>query len=422
MTTSEPVKIGICGVGTVGQGVLQLINSQSSQIKRMLGRPMRVTCLGMRHPKPNVSTENAQVFKDIMEVARAPNVDVLVETIGGDTIAKKLVLEAIKHGKHVVTANKKLIALHGEELCSLAHKQDTKLQFEAAVGGGIPIIKVLREHLAIDTVSGIRAILNSTSNYILTAMAEGEQKNFNDALAAAQKLNYAEANPDFDIGGADSAHKLAILATMAFGIPLSFKEIYTESIKTISTEDIILAKSLGMCIKPLAIAQLHATGCELRVHPALLLKNDQLAQVNGVMNALEATSCVAGSSLYYGAGAGAKPTALSVLADLLGVVRQHNHHQADLASYNHHYRVPPIGEANTQHYIKLHSENAAQTMVKLKRILAEHKIGISQELDTHSTTSTALLTNLAQDKVIQAVLKTIKQNINTDCIQHIRTA
>ena len=422
MTASAPVKIGICGIGTVGQGVLQLINSQSSQIRRMLGQPIQVTCLGMRHPKPDVNTECVQVFKDVMDVARAPNVDVLVETVGGDKIAKDLVLEAIKQGKHVVTANKKLIALHGEELCSLAHKQGTKLRFEAAVAGGIPIIKVLRECLSIDKVSRIRAILNGTSNYILTAMAENEQKSFSDILATAQRLNYAEADPSLDINGADSAHKLTILATIAFGIPLSFEQVYIEGIDTISAEDIVLTKNLGMRIKPLAIAQFHTAGYELRVHPVLLPENDLLAQVNGVMNALEITSHAAGSSLYCGVGAGAEPTALSVLTDLLDIIKQPNHLQvADLTPYNHCSALP-VGAVNTQHYLKLHSENAAQVMEKLKRILTEHKIGISQELDTHSTTSTALLTDLARGEDIQKVLTAIQQTINTDCIQHIRTA
>jgi homoserine dehydrogenase len=318
----EPVKIGLLGLGTVGGGTVSVLARNREEIARRAGRAIEVAHACARDlEKPRIcSLEGITLTRDPLAVVENPEVAIVVELIGGTGLARDLTLKAIEGGKHVVTANKALIALHGNEIFEAARSRGVMVAFEAAVAGGIPIIKAIREGLAGNRIEWIAGIINGTGNFILSEMRD-KGRDFEEVLAEAQRLGYAEADPSFDVEGIDAAHKLAILAAIAFGKPLAFDKVYTEGITEVSREDVQHAEQLGYRIKHLGIARRKEQGVELRVHPTLIPERRLIANVNGVMNALLVMADAVGPTLYYGAGAGAEPTASAVVADLVDVVR-----------------------------------------------------------------------------------------------------
>ena len=313
------VKIGICGLGVVGAGTFNLLSANRHTINEHAGREIEVLCVGARRDNTACDLSDVSVERDIFAVLET-DVDIVVELIGGTTVAKDLVLKAIAKGKHVVTANKALIAEYGNEVFAAARRQGVQVAFEAGVAGGIPIIKGLREGLAANNIEWVAGIINGTGNFILSEMRD-KGRDFADVLAEAQALGYAESDPTFDIEGIDAAHKLVILASIAFGMPLRFDAVYTEGIGSLEREDVVYAQELGYRIKHLGIAKRRQTGVELRVHPTLVPENRLIAQVDGVMNAVMVHGDAVGSTLYYGAGAGAGPTASAVVADIIDLAR-----------------------------------------------------------------------------------------------------
>ncbi|MBT3625082.1 MAG: homoserine dehydrogenase, partial [Gammaproteobacteria bacterium] len=332
--------------------------------------------VGCRRDHPDCDLSSTNVTRDIFEVANNPDVDVLVELIGGTDVAKDLVMQAISNGKHIVTANKALIALHGDEVFSAAEQAGVSVHYEAAVAGGIPIVKSIREGLAGNTIEWVAGIINGTTNFILTEMSrEGSNRSFDDVLAEAQALGYAEADPTFDVEGIDAAHKLTILAAIAFGVPLNFSAMYTEGISAISADDIKFASELGYCIKHLGIARQSGDGLELRVHPTLVEKDQMLAQVNGVMNAVMVGSDAAGSTMYYGAGAGAGPTASSVMADIIDIVRGGKLPDLGFASLAP-TDILPIEKVKSSYCLRLGVVDQAGVMANVSTILSRHRVSI----------------------------------------------
>ncbi len=370
------MRIGICGLGTVGSGLFNLLESNRAEIERKVGRDIILSQVGCRRDHPDCDLSSTNVTRDIFEVANNPDVDVLVELIGGTDVAKDLVMQAISNGKHIVTANKALIALHGDEVFSAAEQAGVSVHYEAAVAGGIPIVKSIREGLAGNTIEWVAGIINGTTNFILTEMSrEGSNRSFDDVLSEAQALGYAEADPTFDVEGIDAAHKLTILAAIAFGVPLNFSAMYTEGISAISADDIKFADELGYCIKHLGIARQSGDGLELRVHPTLVEKDQMLAQVNGVMNAVMVGSDAAGSTMYYGAGAGAGPTASSVMADIIDIVRGGKLPDLGFVS------LAPTGilaieKIRCSYYLRLGVVDQAGVMANVSTILSRHRVSI----------------------------------------------
>ncbi|MDH3610075.1 MAG: homoserine dehydrogenase, partial [Gammaproteobacteria bacterium] len=318
MSVLEPVKVGVLGLGTVGSGTANILMRNADEIARRAGRGIQITIASMRDTKKSraCDTSSITLTEDSNKVVTDPNVEIVIELIGGTDEAKDLVLKAIEHGKHVITANKALIALHGNEIFQSAQEKGVTVAFEAAVAGGIPIIKAIREGLAGNSIQWLAGIINGTGNFILTEMRD-KGRDFDDVLKEAQQLGYAEADPTFDVEGIDAAHKLTILASIAFGVPLQFENVYTEGITQITREDVAYAAELGYRIKHLGIAKRTTKGLELRVHPTLIPRRRLLANVDGVMNAIVVKADALGPSLYYGAGAGAEPTGSAVVADLV---------------------------------------------------------------------------------------------------------
>lgn len=316
----KPVKVGICGLGTVGGGTFNVLKRNAEEISRRAGRSIDVVQVASRAVNPLCDTSTTEMTDDAFAVVNNPEIDIVVELIGGDTLAKELVLRAIESGKHVVTANKALIAVHGNEIFQRAREKGVMVGFEAAVAGGIPVIKAIREGLAANRINWLAGIINGTGNFILSEMRE-KGRTFEDVLQEAQALGYAEADPTFDVEGIDAAHKLTILASIAFGIPLQFEKAYTEGITQLTTADVNYAEALGYRIKHLGVARRTDLGIELRVHPTLIPADRLIANVNGVMNAVMVNGDAVGSTLYYGAGAGMEPTASSVIADIVDVAR-----------------------------------------------------------------------------------------------------
>ena len=370
------MRIGICGLGTVGSGLFNLLESNRAEIERKVGRDIILSQVGCRRDHPDCDLSSTNVTRDIFEVANNPDVDVLVELIGGTDVAKDLVMQAISNGKHIVTANKALIALHGDEVFSAAEQAGVSVHYEAAVAGGIPIVKSIREGLAGNTIEWVAGIINGTTNFILTEMSrEGSNRSFDDVLSEAQALGYAEADPTFDVEGIDAAHKLTILAAIAFGVPLNFSAMYTEGISAISADDIKFASELGYCIKHLGIARQSGDGLELRVHPTLVEKDQMLAQVNGVMNAVMVGSDAAGSTMYYGAGAGAGPTASSVMADIIDIVRGGKLPDLGFASLAP-TDILPIEKVKSSYCLRLGVVDQAGVMANVSTILSRHRVSI----------------------------------------------
>jgi homoserine dehydrogenase len=378
----SPVRVGICGLGTVGSGTYAVLTRNAAEIAARVGADIVVTEIGARRDNPNCDTGDVAINRDIFAVAENPDVDILVELIGGTTVAKELVLKAIANGKHVVTANKALIAEHGNEIFEAAAQQGVTVAFEAAVAGGIPIIKALREGLAGNKVQWLAGIINGTGNFILTEMRD-KGRDFNDVLAEAQALGYAEADPTFDVEGIDAAHKLVILASLAFGIPLQFDKVYTEGISRIAQEDVVYAEELGYRIKHLGIARDTEKGIELRVHPTLIPEKRLIANVNGVMNAVLVQSDAVGPTLYYGAGAGSEPTASAVVADVVDVARTLSaepHHRVPFLSFQRtslsDHPVLPIDDVETAYYLRMSALDKPGVLSKVAQILSDDGISI----------------------------------------------
>ncbi len=403
---SDICRLGICGLGTVGSGVLNLLATQTEEIRRKTGTTISLVQIGCRRPHPDCDLSSTAVSKDIFDLARNPDIDILVELIGGTDIAKALVLEAISNGKHVVTANKALIALHGDELFRAAAAAGVQVRYEAAVAGGIPIIKAIREGLVANRIEWLLGIINGTSNFILTEMArEGNHQTFEQVLAGAQRSGYAEADPSLDVEGIDAAHKLTILASLAFGLPLKFDMVVTEGISTLTLDDIRFADELGYRIRHLGIARRKEhpdqTEIELRVHPALIPQAHLLAQVEGVMNAVMVGADAAGGTMYYGPGAGAAPTASAVLADVIDIARGNGSPQQEFTDDTvDAYRILPIEEIESANYLRLGVHDRAGVMARVTTILSNHQVNIEalQQKDVQSSdTQIIILTNRVRE-------------------------
>ena len=316
----DSLNIGVCGVGTVGLATMDILRRQAEVLKARSGKSMKLVHVGARREHPDHDYGDARVSRDVMALAEDPEIDVLVELIGGTSVAYDLIKHAIQQGKHIVTANKALIAEHGNELIALAEASGVQIRFEAAVAGGIPIIKALRESMAGNEVTEVAGIINGTGNFILTEMST-KGRAFDEVLAEAQSLGYAEADPTFDIDGTDAAHKLVILASLAFGVPLDIESPFKQGIDLLTPEDLDYAAEMGYRVKHLGIARQQAAGIEVRVHPTLIPENKQLATVDGVLNAVMLTGNAVGELVLVGPGAGGPATASSVCADLVDIAR-----------------------------------------------------------------------------------------------------
>lgn len=378
----KTVKVGICGLGTVGGGTFNVLQRNADEIARRIGSNIEVVQIAARSMNAQCDTGSIDITNDALALARNPDIDVVVELIGGDGIAKDVVITAIEHGKHVVTANKALIAVHGNEIFAKARDKGVMVGFEAAVAGGIPVIKAIREGLSANRISWLAGIINGTGNFILTEMRE-KGRAFDDVLKEAQELGYAEADPTFDVEGIDAAHKLTILASIAFGIPLQFDRAYTEGITQLTTADVNYAEALGYRIKHLGVARRTESGIELRVHPTLIPAERLIANVNGVMNAVMVNGDAVGSTLYYGAGAGMEPTASAVVADIVDVARALGTSnearvpalafQADALS---DCPVLPIEDCETAYYLRIQAKDHPGVLAQVASILSERGINI----------------------------------------------
>jgi homoserine dehydrogenase len=390
----NPVKVGLLGLGTVGGGTVNVLRRNAEEITRRAGRGIQVVHAAARDLSKSriCNYEGIRLTAHPVEVVENPDIEIIVELIGGVDIARDLVNRAIANGKHVVTANKALIARHGNEIFAAARDQGVMVAFEAAVAGGIPIIKAIREGLAGNRIEWLAGIINGTGNFILTEMRD-KGRDFADVLAEAQRLGYAEADPTFDVEGIDAAHKLTILAAIAFGIPLQFDKVYTEGITRITREDVNYAEQLGYRIKHLALSRRTPKGIELRVHPTLIPYRRLIANVDGVMNAIVVTGDAVGPTLYYGAGAGAEPTASAVVADLVDVVRAltsdpenrvpHLAFQPDALS---DFPILPMEEVETAYYLRMQATDRPGVLADVTRILADHSISIEAILQKEPVT------------------------------------
>jgi homoserine dehydrogenase len=418
----KPINVGLLGIGTVGGGTFTVLRRNQEEITRRAGRAIVLKMIADKDVKKarKLVGKSAIVTADAMEVVNHPDIDIVVELIGGTTVAKQFILKAIKNGKHVVTANKALLAIHGNEIFAAAHKHGVMVAFEAAVAGGIPIIKALREGLTANRVEWIAGIINGTSNYILSEM-RNTGASFAEALRQAQALGYAEADPTFDIEGIDSAHKLTILAAISFGIPMQFDKAYTEGISKLTREDIRYAEELGYRIKLLGITKRTPKGIELRVHPTLIPARRLIANVEGVMNAVLVKGDAVGATMYYGAGAGAEPTASAVVADLVDVTRMH--------TADRKHRVPhlafqpdaltdtpilPMSEVQTSYYLRLRAFDKPGVLADITRVLADSGISIDamvqkEPSEGEEQVDIIMLTHETVEKHINAAIRKIEK-------------
>ncbi|WP_069472370.1 homoserine dehydrogenase [Candidatus Marithrix sp. Canyon 246] len=408
----NPVKVGILGLGTVGGGTVSTLQKNADEIARRAGRGIVVThaCAKEINKAYPYDTDNIKLTDQLIDVVNQPDIDIVVELIGGTTIALEIILKAIQNGKHVVTANKALIAKHGNEIFAAAQEKGVMVAFEAAVAGGIPIIKALREGLAANEIAYIAGIINGTSNFILTEMRE-KGSDFSEVLAEAQDLGYAEKDPTFDIEGVDAAHKLTILASIAFGIPLQFDKVYMEGITKISNEDVKFADELGYKIKHLGITKRTDKGIELRVHPTFVAKKRLIANVEGVMNAVLVDSDALGESLYYGAGAGALATGSAIIADLVDVTRTlttdpgnrvpHLAFQA-LADLP----IVAIEEIETSYYLRISANDTLGVLAYITSILSEQNINIEAIIQKEPIEGTEEVT------IVILTYKVVEKNLN----------
>ncbi|WP_142804201.1 homoserine dehydrogenase [Tepidiphilus sp. J10] len=381
----KAMQVGLLGIGTVGGGTWRVLQRNAEEITRRAGRPIRITRVADRDVERAraLTAGAAEVTDDAFAVVRALDIDIVVELIGGYTIAKDLVLAAIEAGKHVVTANKALLAVHGNEIFARAQEKGVMVAFEAAVAGGIPIIKALREGLTANRIEWVAGIINGTTNYILTQMRE-RGVTFAQALTEAQQLGYAEADPTFDVEGIDAAHKVTLMASIAFGVPIQFERAYVEGITRIEPRDVAYAEELGYRLKLLGIAKRRDGGFELRVHPTLVPADHLLANVHGAMNAVLVKGDAVGQTMFYGKGAGAEPTASAVIADLVDVTRLHTvdsgnrvPHLAFQPDQVHEVAALPIAECRTASYLRLAVTDRPGVLAEITRVLAAEEISIA---------------------------------------------
>ncbi|MBN8766489.1 MAG: homoserine dehydrogenase [Thiobacillus sp. SCN 64-317] len=416
----KPIHVGLLGLGTVGGGTLTVLRRNAEEITRRAGREIRVLRAAVRNlDKAKALAGDLPLTTNPFDVVDDPDIDIVVELIGGLEPARELVMQAIAHGKHVVTANKHLVAKHGNEIFAAAQARGVMVAFEAAVAGGIPIIKALREGLTANRIEWLAGIINGTSNFILTEMRD-KGAAFDDVLKEAQRLGYAEADPTFDIEGIDAAHKLTILSAIAFGIPMQFERAYTEGISKLTREDVQYAEELGYRIKLLGIARRAEAGIELRVHPTLIPERRLIASVDGAMNAVLVKGDAVGPTLYYGAGAGAEPTASAVVADLVDVTRLH--------TADPHHRVPhlafqpdqlsdtpilPMDAVRTAYYLRLRAFDRPGVLADMTRILADSDISIDamvqkEPAEGEEQVNIILLTHVTVEKNINAAIARIE--------------
>jgi homoserine dehydrogenase len=414
------VQVGICGLGTVGSGTINLLQRNSGLINPRSNCEIVISQVGARRDNPNCDTSSLSVSRDIFDVAKNPDIDIVVELIGGTTVAKDLVMTALEHGKHVVTANKALIAEHGMEIFAYAESRNLIVAYEAAVAGGIPIIKGLREGLAGNQVNWMAGIINGTTNFILTEM-DSKGREFSDVLTEAQEKGYAEADPTFDVEGIDAAHKLVILASLAFAMPLDTKQIFTDGITQLQPQDVSYARELGYVVKHLGIARQTEQGVEIRVHPTLVPKSCLIAGVDDVSNAVMVNADAVGTTLFYGPGAGAEPTASSVVADIIDVARTMN---SSPDSW-----VPALGvrtdaveprvildiqDIETSFYMRFSALDKSGVLSNITKIMADAGISIEaivqkEQPATEEYVDVIILTNVTHEKLLDAAVENIEQ-------------
>lgn len=418
----EPVKIGLLGLGTVGGGTYTVLQRNAEEIARRAGRDILISHASIRNRAriEALGLRDLRLSEDPADVVDDPEVEVVVELLGGDEPALSLILRAIDNGKHVVTANKALIALHGNEIFAAAQRRGVMIAFEAAVAGGIPIIKSIREGLAGNEIRWVAGVINGTANFILTEMHD-HGREFTDVLAEAQRLGYAEADPSFDVDGIDAAHKLTILAAIAFGIPLHFEKVYTEGISGITREDVGFARQLGYRIKHLAMARRTDGHIELRVHPTLVPERRLIAHVDGVMNAVQVQADALGPTLYYGAGAGAEPTASAVVADLVDVVRTLTSdpdnrvpHLAFKPDQLVDLPILPIEETETAYYLRLQAVDRPGVMAQVSLIMGDLDISMEAILQKEpgpgeTTVPLIMLTRRVREQNINEAIRRFRE-------------
>ncbi len=440
----NPIKVGLLGIGTVGSGVYTVLNRNQSEIKGRAGRGIEITVVADRDVERarNLVGAGTEVVADAFAVVARPDVDIVVELIGGYTVAKELVLQAIEHGKHVVTANKALLAVHGTEIFAAAQRKGVMVAFEAAVAGGIPIIKALREGLTANRIEWVAGIINGTTNFILSEMRD-KGLDFGVVLKEAQRLGYAEADPTFDIEGVDAAHKITLISALAFGIDVQFDKTYVEGITKLSAADIRYAEQLGYRIKLLGITRRTDKGVELRVHPTLIPAKRLIANVEGAMNAVVVQGDAVGTTLYYGKGAGSEPTASAVIADLVDVTRLHTSDPSNRVPHlafqpdakRDHLPVLPMDEVVTGYYLRLVVADQPGVLARIATVLADGGISIDaivqREADdalgggasqtdviilTHECTEAAMNAALAHMQaaptVLQPIVRIRKEELN----------
>lgn len=410
----KKLNVGIVGLGTVGGGTYTVLTRNADEISRRTGVDINVAQVADKDlERANELTQgNTSITDDAFALVANPDVDVVVELIGGYTIAKELILKAIENGKHVVTANKALIAVHGNEIFSAAQKKGVMVAYEAAVAGGIPIIKALREGLSANRIEWLAGIINGTTNFILTEMRE-KGLTYQDVIGEAQRLGYAEADPTFDVEGIDAAHKLVIMASIAFGMPLKFDETYTEGITKLEQADITYAEELGYIVKLLGIAKRTGKGVELRVHPTLIPEKRLVANVDGAMNAVLVQGDAVGPTLYYGAGAGAEPTASAVVADLMDVARALGTTEIQRAAALGYQpdqvqdlAVLPIEEIESAYYLRLSATDKPGVIATATKILGDKAISIDAMLQKEPTIGST------EADVVILTHVTIERNMN----------
>ncbi len=418
----KPIHVGLLGIGTVGGGTWTVLSRNQEEITRRAGRGIVITKVADKDVEraKKITGGKVAVTADANEVVTDPDIDIVIELIGGYTFAKDMVLKAIANGKHVVTANKALLATHGNEIFAAAQKKGVMVAFEAAVAGGVPIIKALREGLSANRIEWIAGIINGTSNFILSEMRD-KGLSFDTVLARAQKLGYAEADPTFDIEGIDAAHKLTIMSAIAFGIPMQFEKAYTEGITKLTQEDIRYAEQLGYRIKLLGITRKTAEGIELRVHPTLIPTRRLIANVEGVMNAILVKGDAVGATMYYGAGAGAEPTASAVVADLVDVTRMHTAdpeqrvpHLAFQPDQLAATAILPMEDVVTSYYLRMRVLDRPGVLADITRILADGAISIGamvqkEPSEGEEQVDIIMLTHQAREKHVNAAIAAIEK-------------
>ena len=426
------VQVGICGLGTVGAGVFNVLTRNSSSINDRANCVINILQVGARRDNPQCNTADVEVVRDIFEVANNPEIDVLVELIGGTTVAYDLVMTALQNGKHVVTANKALIAEHGMEIFTYAASQGLVVAYEAAVAGGIPIIKGLREGLSANQINWVAGIINGTTNFILTEM-DTKGRDFNDVLVEAQEKGYAEADPTFDVEGIDAAHKLVILASIAFEMPLTLEGLYTDGITQLEPQDVAYAKELGFALKHLGIARQTDQGVELRVHPTLVPHNSMIAGVNDVANAVMVNADAVGTTLFCGPGAGAEPTASSVIADIVDMARTLD--MPSEAKVNalgcsisklEQRTIVAIEEIETSFYMRFAALDKPGVLSDITKIMADSGISIESIVQKEQPAgedyvNVIIVTDITQEKRLSTAVKRI-ESLETvrDSIKFIR--